>query len=160
MDSSCQNGVLHAKIEISAGCYVQVFNLHPQCTNFYFVPEQTEYSRMVRNLSFRELVNLLKLKLTPDCSDDLCLVAGDFNVFRYSTSNQLVKTLFDKDARWSDFFNVIDTEYESLLATLKDGGNFEVVNVWDRDNKGKKCISLGECNVGDDGIVKPIETVL
>ena len=115
---------------------------------------------MVRELAFKELVNFIKLKLTLDSSSDLCLVTGDFNVFRYHTSAQLVKTLADKDAQWHDFFSVIDYEYESMLNILRDGGNFDVVNVWDRDNKNKRCVTLGECNYDSDGIPIPLETVL
>ena len=63
-DSEATYGVLHARIQITEDSYLQVFNLHDQTTNFYSEPEQAEYSRMVRNLAFRELRNLLKLKLT------------------------------------------------------------------------------------------------
>ena len=98
---------------------------------------------MTRNLAFRELVNLMKLKLIPSNSSDLCLIAGDFNVYKSNMSPQLAKSLKDKDARWTDFFSVIDSEYLSLLEILSDSGKFEIVDIWDRDNKGKKCISIG-----------------
>ena len=46
-------------------------------------PGNSAISRMIRDFAFEELVNFLKLKLTPDCSNDLVLLCGDFNVFRY-----------------------------------------------------------------------------
>ena len=47
-------------------------------------PERTTITRIIRDLAFKELVNTMKLKLTPECKEDLVLVAGDFNVFRYN----------------------------------------------------------------------------
>ena len=115
---------------------------------------------MIRDLSFKELVNLLKLKLKPDYSEDLVLICGDFNIYRYNTVDQLAKILFTQNAQWANYFDIIDDEYTCLLKTLKADGKFSPVNIWDRDNKGKRCITLGECEITNDGKYNPLETVL
>ena len=47
-----------------------------------------------------------------------------------------------------------------MLKTLNTDGKFDIVNIWDRDNKGKRCITLGECQIKKDGKFEPLETVL
>ena len=67
-DSEVKRGVLHAKIEVRPGYYVQAFTLHTQCTNFGLPPQMAEVSRTIRDLSLKELMNILSLKLKkPDC---------------------------------------------------------------------------------------------
>ena len=115
---------------------------------------------MIRDLSFKELQKLLKLKITPESSEDLVLVAGDFNVFRYNTVNEQIRILYSQDPQWANYFDLIDDEYECLLNTLQADGKFDTVNLWDRDNKGKRCITTGECEISEQGIYTPLETVL
>ena len=105
-------------------------------------------------------MNILSLKLKQDCSKDLVLICGDFNIYRYNTVDQLAKTLFTQNAQWADYFDIIDDEYTCMLETLNAGGKFDIVNLWDRDNKGKRCITLGECEIKKDGKFVPLETVL
>ena len=115
---------------------------------------------MIRDLSFKELTSLLKLKLTPDCSQDLVFVCGDFNVYRYNTVKQQIKFLCTQNPEWANYFDIIDDEYSCLLQMLKADGKFDVVNIWDRDRKGERCITLGECEISEDGTFTPLETVL
>ena len=63
-------------------------------------PYLAEVSRMIRNLSFKELTSLIKLKITPDCAKDLVLVCGDFNVYRYNTVKQQIDILVSQNAQW------------------------------------------------------------
>ena len=75
--------MLYAKIEVRPGKFVSVFNLHPQATNLDCPPEGTAVARLVRDLSFKELVKFVQLKVEQKSVNDLVLISGDFNVFRY-----------------------------------------------------------------------------
>ena len=50
------------------------------------------------------------------------LVAGDFNVYRYNTVNEMIRVLYSQDSQWANYFDIIDDEYECLLDTLKADG--------------------------------------
>ena len=72
----------------------------------------------------------------------------------------MIRILYSQDAQWANYFDIIDDEYGCLLNTLKADGQFDVANLWDRDNKGKRCITAGECDISTSGIYTPLETVL
>ena len=87
----------------------------------------------------------MKIKLANDYSKDLVLVCGDLNVHRYKISDYYLKQLFISSASWVDYFEIFENEYEHLLTSLKDA-NYNVVNIWDRDNSCSKhkCVTFGD----------------
>ena len=135
---------------------MQAFTLHTQCTNLDMPPEQSEITCMIRDISFKELAKFMGQKLKSDCSKDLVLVAGDFNVFRYPCNDHTSKMLFIKDKRWPNYFELIDKEYDRLVQTLQADGKNEIVNLWERDNPGKdvRCVTVGDVvqdSIKEDG---------
>ena len=72
---------MYAKIKVGPGKFVSVFNLHPQATNLDCPPEGTAVARLVRDISFKELVKFVQLKVDLKSANGLVLICGDFNVF-------------------------------------------------------------------------------
>ena len=62
-DGESQCGTLYAKIEITQGKFVQVFNSHLMCTNYNYSAEFLALSRQIRDNSIKELSDFMMTKV-------------------------------------------------------------------------------------------------
>ena len=93
-----------------------------------------------------ELVVFMKSKVD---GASTTLLAGDFNILRYPLPEIFKENLFGEvetfaNPAFEEHLSLIEEEYERLLDVLRNGGHFDVVNCWDRDNPEEKCITIGE----------------
>ena len=100
------------------------------------------------------------LQMEYDCSTDLALLAGDFNINRFGIPVNLKNKCLGLDSDLADCFSRIDTEYDDLLACLNKeiGGKLLFNNLLDA--LGNKTVTYGDAKLIDGKVVaqEPILT--
>ena len=95
-----------------------------------------------------------------DSLKDLTLLCGDFNLHRDEMNEETIKWLFATHKDWVNHLAYLDKEYHRVLDMLKLEGVFHVVNIWDQQRPGEKCVTYGDVKLDANGNKVPAETLL